>query len=199
MFDKIVNDVVGFTGVNALIDALTNGTGSAVITVGKGTEIELSGLDSFYALSFLSPSGFDLQNTLSLGECSSSSCNPLLITVQSGSSAEHFHLPVGGKAGSPLSRSLSALLSSFKISISLSNVNLYLDLLVKVSLGALANLTFGQLGTTGCLASAVNELAVEDIALDLSQATFSLDNMGIYLNITSAVNKLLSALTRESK
>ena len=45
----------------------------------------------------------------------------------------------------------------------------------------------------------MNELAVEEIALDLSQATFSLDNMEIYLNITSAVNKLLSALTRESK
>eukprot|EP01036_Dinobryon_divergens_P030297 gene30297-39518_t len=182
LFDKVVNDWLGDSGVNLLVDKLTNGTGATDIVLGQGggaIDLALSGLDSFYEVSLLhppSPTSYYLDNILALGQCDSSSCNKVVVTLESGvegsslQSALRYVIYDGNSDGRRGSRLGSGLdLSGFKLSVYLSNLRLSLALLLKVSLGELANLTFSQLGTTGCVASAVDTFALQSLQFNLSQ------------------------------
>jgi hypothetical protein len=98
-----------------------------------------------------------------------------------------------------VAKSISGILSNFKLSVALSNFDVFLDLLVKVSVATLGNLTFGQLGTTGCVASSVDTFSFQSLIFNLSRASITLEDAQLQLNVTDAVIRVLDALTRQSK
>jgi len=87
--DYLVNDLLGYQGVNEILTCATNGTGAVTLNTSV-VQVQLAGLNSFYALQLLAPSPatasdgvlahpYDLENLVSLGFCplaSSAACNP---------------------------------------------------------------------------------------------------------------------------
>ena len=74
LLDTVVNEKLGASGVNKLLDCITNGTGSIAIST-KSWDIALTGLNSFYNLTLLEPFTpgdadylpYNLKNTIALG------------------------------------------------------------------------------------------------------------------------------------
>lgn len=201
--DGLVNEYIGPQGVNQLLSCATNGTGSLAFDT-KFISIAIGGLNSFYALQVLSPPPnenmlYRLQNLIGLGFCESkdsAACSPLTVTISS--SRE-----VVDMIARSISVSLARTVSSFKLSLSVSNLAVFLDSFLAVDFNSFRDLQRPQLGTTGCVASTMQNASLQNLSLSLSSAEMSIESttggISAHRNITLGVSKFLNFLTRPQK
>ena len=190
--DELINEGVGAGGVNNLMQCLTDGSGQFTVPLAHGIGVSVGNLDSFYDLSLLVPrmdNPFALSSRIGVGSCSGSdgggdNCTPLTVSVS-------------------LSRAAQLLVSADDadaLSLSLSNVHVGLEMQAKVNSNTLGALTWGQLGTKGCLASAVELLQLEDVNATLTAATLTSGGGGQAktMDTTRAIQALLTKMTSDS-
>ena len=179
--DKVVNGLVGANGLNSLLGCLTGGTG-IVDWYFSDLHLQISGIDSFYDLNILQPfpseqsRPYDLHNQIAVGFCGNSSCKPLTLSISRSTSVGYGSLPTIGP-----------------LRLALSNISLDLDLLLKISYKSMADLQYGQLGTKGCVASAVTALSLEYLLIDLLSASMGLGKDRNF-DVTRLFKKLFASL-----
>jgi hypothetical protein len=194
MLNKLVNDMFGYEGINQLFSCATNGTGAFDIFT-KRLTITLSGLNSFYGLSLLTPqSDFALSTYLAAGFCpSSDNCNPLTIGIQSMTEAFFADL-LGGY--STLTKMAYETFTGVSMSMKFQNFKMNLGTVTKLDMNVLKQLTHGQMGVSGCYASSLDTLAFQDVALNTTDATLTIKDGTTTREITDGVNQLLAFIVR---
>lgn len=201
--DFIVNDLLGYEGVNKLMTCATNGTGQLALNTSR-LAVSLGGLNSFYALRVLAPvvssiqdavTPYELENLLSLGYCpyvGSPLCNPFELLVA-------FNPKSAITAGAnKLTTAFVQAASAFNLAVKLSNFSMYLNTELKLDKDGLRDTQYKQLSTLGCVGQSFQAIAVEKASLTVADAEINL-NGELSRNITRLVSKVLSALTRQDK
>ena len=204
--DKVLNDVLGPSGINKFLSCATNGTGAALIHIPPTSSIladwtiGLEGLTSFYEFALLYPvenEPYDLGNMMGLGYCANPNdaidYNPIDDPFNHGTSCSPFALTVSGYE--PDGRYVA-------IAITLENLHLYLDLLLELNLKALADLKLSQLSVDGCLLSTFSDMGIFDLLISTSDVEFYFLEGDAQVNMTdltkSILNKLSSPETLQS-
>jgi hypothetical protein len=100
-----------------------------------------------------------------------------------------------------LSRSMtsSSAMPSFDISISIANLKVYLDLLLKLDLNAVYDLQIDQVNTLGCFASTIEAMSIQSFNVTFSEADLKVNNDAIFRNITSGLTRLLNRIVNNQK
>lgn len=214
VIDKLINEVIGFEGVNKFVDYLTDDTGKVSFDL-ENAMLELFNLDSFYQMALITPSPtipFALDSLLGTGYCKGHSgglhkepCFPLGLSIspsdhEFGSTFMHDwaihalvahlkgwdeHVEVGGES----------------IELLFSNATGFLSITSKIDLHKLADLQVKQLplyagditARNGCLLGAVEEVAVQALTLALSEATLQKGALA-RKDILEPVQQLLDAI-----
>lgn len=207
--DFIVNDVLGYEGVNKLMNCATNGTGEVALNTSR-LGVSLAGLNSFYALKVLSPlpyvpndpvRPYELESTVAVGYCpkvGGASCNPLEVIVSFNPDAA---LAAMGGATSKVATAVVRAIPAFDLTVSLANFSMYLNTEVKVDKNGLRDTQYSKLGTHGCVEESFSEVVVESMNLHVADAHLAIHQgeMERSNNITKIVDKVLSILTRDDK
>lgn len=209
--DFIVNDLLGYQGVNKLMSCATNGTGEVALNTTR-LQVSLAGLNSFYALKVLAPVAlggvsnlnsvrpYELENLLSLGYCpfvGSPSCNPfeLLLSYNPTAAVE----ATAPASTSKLANAVVQAMSAFNLALSLSNFSVYLNTELKLDKDGLRDTQYSQLSTLGCVGSSFEAIVVENASLSVADARLSIDDGQMQRNVTALISRVLSALTRSDK
>lgn len=193
--NRAVNDLVGPSGVNNLMDCLTNDTDSVFINVPLssplfyGWNITISGLNSFYDFAIMSSDDkkpYDLETDLALGgECCSSSstwspelpdCVALNFTIKG---YEHNGNYVDVK-------------------LSVKNIKLFLDVLLEVDESSLNNMPISEFLTDGCVASTVDLFEIVNCSLHTSSVEFYFVEESQEISLTKLANKVFDILVSPS-
>lgn len=197
--DKVLNDLMGPSGLNKILTCATNSTGEVLLHIPPtspllaGWTIGLEGLNSFYEFALLYPvesEQCDLGNKLGLGSCTNpedaSNYNPVNDPQNHGSSCSPFALTISGLEpdGRPVA-----------IAISLENLYLYLDLLLELNQKAFADLQISQLSQEGCLMSTLTEMGVRDLLLSASDVEMFFNNGEGDVDLTAVVTSLLASIS----
>lgn len=205
--DFVVNDLLGYQGVNKLMSCATNGTGQLSLNTSI-LQVQLAGLNSFYALKVLAPVPFakndpvrpyELDNLISLGYCpflSSAKCNPfeLIVSYKPESNAlAAFPTP------SKLTTAFVQAMSGFNLAVKLSNFSVYLNTELKLDKDGLRDTQYNQLSVPGCVGSSFSAVAIDNVSLSVVDAHLSVDDGQMQRNITTLIDKLLGLITREEK
>jgi hypothetical protein len=206
--DFIVNDLLGYQGVNKLMNCATNGTGEVALNTSR-LSVSLGGLNSFYELKVLSPLPesandaklpYELESSVGLGYCpyvGSSRCNPFELLISF--NPEAAVSAMGSSVNSQMTSAVVQALSAFDLSLSLSNFTMYLNTELKMDKDGLRDTQYGQLGTHGCVESSFSEVAIEKVNLHVADARLSIDQGGMQRNVTFLIDKVLDAITRDDK
>lgn len=208
--DTIINQVLGPTGLNKLITCGTvNQTGSVTIPlIQDSVYLRLDGLNTFYMLQLLSSesSPYVLSNAIGLGGCNDESiCDSsqeLVISVYTSKSVvapQFYNLGLDNVLFAADGDSFTPTLS-----LSVSRLHLYLDLLLQIDLAVLSGLHPSQINVMGCFASAVDALAVPLLDVGVSLALLStlgpwqlvIPSNATDRNVTHLVNTVFKLLTQ---
>jgi len=197
--DKVLNELIGPSGLNKIFNCATNATGEILIHIPSTSPIladwtiGLEGLSSFYEFALLYPVAYeeyDLGNVLGLGYCAdpsdASNYNPITDPFNHGSSCSPFALVISGD---------ESYGRHVDIAITLENMYLYLDLLLELNKKALADLQLSQLSQDGCLMSTMSEMGVHDLLLSASEVEFYFNNGAGEVDLTSLITGLLDSLS----
>eukprot|EP01032_Pedospumella_encystans_P009378 gene9378-11041_t len=200
--DYVVNDLLGYQGVNKLMTCATNGTGQLALNTSK-LAVSLGGLNSFYALRVLAPvvstiqdavAPYELENLISLGYCpfvGSPLCNPFELLV-------NFNPKAVKASANKLTTAFVQAASAFNLAMKLSNFSVYLNTELKLDKDGLRDTQYKQLDTLGCVGQSFQAIAVEKASLSVADAEIYLNGVQSR-NITRFMSKVLSALTRQDK
>eukprot|EP01038_Epipyxis_sp_PR26KG_P004475 gene4475-6326_t len=181
----LVNDKLGYEGVNKIVNCATDGTGEVTITANKQI-IEIKGLNSFYDLKIVKPfedntKPYALQNAVGLGYCESDRCTPFEIAVTTENSMDKL-------------QQLFLPTPSINVNFLSHNLHINLDLLMQVDLNAIKNLQYKQIGVKGCMGSTFSAFDIETLALSLTDAEL-VTKSGSNKNITKEVKSLFKFLS----
>lgn len=194
VLNGLLNQYFGPAGLNQIMLCATQNTGKVSLET-RFLNIDISGLDSFYAFSLLAPvasTDYLLASTLGLGFCDPSLCKPLTVTISSSK-------VLLDRIANSLSASLAHTIGTYKVSISLSNLYMSLASLLKWNFNAVRDLQQKQLSYTGCLPSTLQNASMQNASLDLSTAQLVIDSNSMTLvnrDITRSINALLSFFTQ---
>jgi len=142
--------------------------------------ITLSGLNTFYEFAFMYPVAkepYDLGTRIGVGYCEGSSateengCVPFGLTISGYLNDRHIYLGV-----------------------ELLNFDLYVDLLLMLDMNTLKDLQVSQMSVDGCRMTAVDALQIYKSSATLTEASLVLRDGNTNLNITDAVDYILSAI-----
>jgi len=185
-FDKLVDDIMGPSGLNRLAECLTNGTGLVheqveVSGAAPPLDVTLFGLMTFFEMDLLRPSpanAYLLTNLLGVGGRDGALGSGFVgLAAQN----ESFGLVVDVPNG-------------FAAEVALQNLALGLDVTTEVNRTKLFNLTVGQLQTPSCIASSMDEFVIDAFSADFSSVTLGLQQDGqVYTSdLTAVLRDLLS-------
>jgi len=207
--DFVVNDLLGYQGINKLMTCATNGTGELALNTSR-LQLSLGGLNSFYALKILSPlrygndddvKPYELESLISLGFCpfiGSPSCNPLEVLLSFNPDTLSSE-DTPSASPSKLTAAFAQAVSAFDLSLSMSNFSLYLNTEMKLDKDGLRDTQYSQLDTLGCVGQSFNAIAIEGVSLSVVDARLSIDDGEMQRNVTTLIDKVLSAITRSDK
>lgn len=139
--------------------------------------LRVSGLDSLFDVTVLAPfpaNGPKPHNILTsagMGTCNNDICRPL-----------DFHYAQPSKKFNGNVRDNGDFDS---VSVSLENLDFQLEVLAELTMGAYRSLQVSQLGKPGCLFSVFQKLAIENLALEISQAKVNI-GMGYSVDMENA-------------
>eukprot|EP01040_Poterioochromonas_malhamensis_P012185 gene12184-13321_t len=200
ILDSIINDMFGYQGLNKLFSCGTGGTGAFEIDT-KRLIITVSGLTSFYGLEVFSPYDQDskqyhLSTYLAAGYCpSTDNCTPLTIGVNS-ITKEAIAEFLGTSPTASITTAVSSMVEGVSLLLTFENFRLGIETLTKLNINALKQLQHYQMGTTGCYASSLDQLAFQYVDLNVSKASFIYHDGTNNKEITQAINSLLAFITK---
>ncbi|RYH28277.1 hypothetical protein EON65_12820 [archaeon] len=188
--DKLINEKVGYEGVNNLMTCATNGTGAISID-SKFFHISLTGLNSFFGLELFTPvygddsKKYNLQNYLAAGYCPSGSegtpyCKPIGLYLEVNPTSL-----IHGQAYS------ASDTGNMKLAITLENFVAFLDNVIQMDKDVLKELQFNQMGTTGCLASSLAALVFDELVLNVTKADLIYHDDEMDQEITGGIQRIL--------
>lgn len=198
LINTIVDEKIGYSGLNKIFSCGTNGTGAFTINT-KRLSISFSGLTGFYELQLLSPftdseKEYHLSTKLGAGYCPSPDiCNPLKIEVTS-QGKDLLSYVLGTE--SSLTNTIGSALHTVDLVMTFENFDLQFETLTMLDKNVLRDLQHYQLGTKGCYASTLDKLEFEKVHLNVSDATLIYKDGENQRVITSGVNNILAFLTR---
>lgn len=205
--DRVVNDLLGARGLNAILKCVTKGTGSVSISASEFVTIDIGGLDSFKYINILepfsqkavTPKPYDMGTEIDMGLCNGFTCRPLTLAVTVDKLMFN-RTSSGGAIGMPLALP-SGTNSSFgrntiQLSMALDNLYLYIDTLIQVSVGALLDLTVQDMSVGGCGAAVIRLFEISNLNLLASEASVTI-NGERENDVTRLVNKLFSVLGKD--
>jgi hypothetical protein len=223
----ILDDMIGPTGLNNLVNCLTDNTGELVITTDR-VNITLMGLNTFstfdilepvlsnpYALnthvaiagpvtiniSSLTPSSMLFYNNLDPDSIFSNIVGAALGLQNEEKFGDNLYstyvLPsVYSELGSELVSVLPP--SGWYISLELSNLVLGSSTEIKLNKASFANLTLGEVGTSGCIASTVESFQFTELNLTVSNATMVVrDGSKELPNIIKVIDLVFKLITSD--
>jgi hypothetical protein len=195
--NKVVNDLVGTSGVNSILSCLTEDSNAVLINVPltfpvfAGWNITISGLNSFYEFYVLSSDAdtpYDLLTDLALGgECATtttttsfdgtrdlgtSGCVPLNVTIQG---YEHN-------------------LNYVDVKLSVKNMQFLIDLLLEVDRTTLGNMQVSEFQTKGCFANAIDLFQIASWSLHASNVEFFFVGQTEEMSLTKLANGVFDVL-----
>jgi hypothetical protein len=85
------------------------------------------------------------------------------------------------------------------IALSMENFYLYIDLFAQMNKAALSNVQILQKGTTGCVAQAFNEIAIENLTLAVSNVSLVINDGTKVKDLTKMLTAVFDILTRPSR
>jgi hypothetical protein len=201
LVNNVVNDIVGANGLNTLLSCATNGTGSISVDLSHGSVLEIDGLNSLKYISILdaypedaiSPKPYNLMNRILLGSCNSEECLPLSISITHTTDSELYN----DKTIDMTSSLMNAYnnISSISMSLELSNLYMYVNVLAEVSKYLLSELQVSELTTKGCLGSTIEMLSISQLSLGVSEATLKLNRSSSFHDITSLVTDMFMIIS----
>lgn len=192
--DKIIDEYIGYAGINKLFSCGTGGTGKFTIETQR-LFISIEGLTSFYGLDILRPSTdpaspYSLSNYIAAGYCpSAENCNPLKIVVEN--LAQY-------SGHSALGAALWGATKNVEFQLLLENFRGILDFSMQLDKDVVRDLQLGQMSTTGCFASSFSTFVFDVVSLNVSTAELIYHNGVTETDITTIVDGLLSFITRPS-
>ena len=192
--DYVLNTLLGPSGVNTLVDKLTDGTGSITIPISAADiSAVLFGLDTFYSFQIFSPSAdpdhmYSLDSSLGMGYCAGHArndiCTPTGLSLLKASETD----------------SSTSLSRDSALSMNLFNVDMTSTVLAKFNMKTVRNLQVSDLAImsdkhAGCLLSAFDALAIDSLDMSVSEAT--LQKALVNKDITESVQKVLDGLSSD--
>eukprot|EP01039_Chlorochromonas_danica_P003589 gene3589-3930_t len=206
VFNKIVNEDIGYDGVNTIMSCATEGTGSVSFST-RFLEIELAGLDSFYGFQLFAPifndsqKVYNLETSLAAGYCPSTpedgTCKPFSVKVSLNPATLMQTQSSPSSSSSSHSLGFTMPNHTLEVVLSVNNFELSVDNFIKMDMNALRELNFKQLAVSGCKASTLQSYVFETVDMNVTRADVMFRDGTIDKNVTSSIQKLLDFITRD--
>lgn len=147
------------------MDTLTRSSGQ-LSSQSEDSRMRVTGLNSLFDISILAPypsegpTPYNLKTSVGLGTCNNDVCRPLDLRYTQPSNRSVISVKDSSSVGS--------------VSVLLENLDLQLEVLLELTMGTYRSLQVSQLGQPGCLLSIFQKVAIETLALQVSQAAISI-------------------------
>ena len=161
------------------------------------------GVDPRYLQEETGSTDYDLLTALGIGYCpteGSPDCNPLVLSVRYN---DHKDQHKGDQRRRQLKQQpgdvIKEALKQLDLSLTFNNFSLFLDTFVQVDRNVVKDTKFGQIGVSGCLASSIQSMSIEDMQFGLSGAGLILGGLGKSTDITDVVDSFLGYISSEDR
>lgn len=182
LIDTQLNDVLGPKEMNKILSCASNGTGSLYVSA-AGWKVGVK-LDTFsnFSLLHVNPKNpaklYNLANTLQWDN--------FVITIEPPAALEHSRRRLQTFSSDQISSKIPAIPAGFTllppntlISVNLSHLYIYADVLAQMNQNKLFNLQLGQLMVGGCLESTMSTMALRALQMGVVDSRMLLTSNGV--------------------